>query len=109
MRRVYPFTMIFTVLLLVAFGSATVIAGDSAVSTKLKTEQIDLNKASAEQLSALPGIGEKKAQAIIDYRTKKGPFASIEGLLQVKGIGEKLLGKIKPRVTVSVKRHDLPR
>ncbi|NOY53622.1 MAG: helix-hairpin-helix domain-containing protein [Deltaproteobacteria bacterium] len=107
MRKSCPFTMLFAVLLLFAFGSTTVTASGPAVSMKLKTERVDLNRASAEQLCALPGIGEKKAQAIIDYRLKKGNFSAVEDLLRVKGIGEKLFEKIKPRVMVSVKHHDL--
>ncbi len=108
MRKRYATTVIFAVIVLVALGVSTVTAGDSAVSMKVKVEKVDLNRASLDQLSTLPGIGEKKAQAIIDYRLKKGNFASVEDLLRVKGIGEKLLEKIKPRVTVSVKHRDLP-
>ncbi|KGK41303.1 competence protein ComEA [Nitrincola sp. A-D6] len=49
---------------------------------------IDLNTASAEQIAAaLSGIGPAKAQAIVDYRTEKGSFVSVEELTQVQGIG----------------------
>jgi competence protein ComEA len=61
---------------------------------------ININTADLATLESLPGIGQKKAQAIIDYRTDKGNFTSVEDLTHVKGIGEKLLAKIKELVEV---------
>ena len=61
---------------------------------------ININTATSEQLKTLSGIGDVKAQAIIDYRTEHGGFNSIDELLNVKGIGEKTLEKIRPGVTV---------
>jgi competence protein ComEA len=48
----------------------------------------------------LPGIGEVKAQAIIDYRTKNWPFKSIHDIVNVSGIGEKTFEKIENLITV---------
>lgn len=62
--------------------------------------KININKANLEQLMALPGIGEVKAQAIIDYRTKNGPFQSIQEIINVTGIGEKTFEKIQDMITV---------
>lgn len=59
---------------------------------------VDINTASAEELEGLDGIGEKLAQAIIDYRSVK-PFDTIEEIMQVKGIGEKRYEKIKDSIT----------
>ncbi|WP_261305669.1 ComEA family DNA-binding protein [Paenibacillus andongensis] len=59
------------------------------------TGQLDLNTATLKQLDELPGIGESKAKAILDYRLKKGRFSRIEELMEVKGIGEKMLEKLK--------------
>lgn len=59
---------------------------------------VNINTASAEELEGLDGIGEKLAQAIIDYRSVK-PFDTIEEVMQVKGIGEKRFEKIKDRIT----------
>lgn len=49
---------------------------------------LDINTASVEELTQLKGIGEKKAQAIVAYRTKKKCFKSLDELQNVKGIGE---------------------
>ncbi len=62
--------------------------------------KININKASLEQLMTLPGIGEVKAKAIIDYRTKNGPFRSIQEIMNVTGIGEKTFEKIQDMITV---------
>lgn len=57
---------------------------------------MDINKASAAQLSFLPGIGDAKAKVIIDHR----PYKTVEDLKKVPGIGDKTFEKIKPRVKV---------
>jgi competence protein ComEA len=79
-------------------SSAT--SNQSSTKTTQNAQMMDINSATLKQLNTLPGIGDSKAQAIIDYRNAKGPFQSIEQLLQVKGIGEKLLEKIKPYVII---------
>lgn len=65
------------------------------------SQKIDINRAELWLLEALPGIGEVTAQAIVDYRNENGSFKRIEDLLQVKGIGEGTLAKIKDYITVS--------
>jgi comEA protein len=63
--------------------------------------RIDLNAATAEELQILPGVGPKKAEAIVEYRDRHGLFDSPCRLTEVKGIGEKTLERIKPYVFVS--------
>lgn len=61
--------------------------------------KININTSSAEELKKLDGIGEAKANSIIDYRNKNGNFKSIEDLLNVSGISEKIFNNIKDKIT----------
>ena len=63
-------------------------------------ELININTASKSELTALNGIGDVKAQAIIDYRNTNGNFKSIEDILNVSGIGDAVFAKIKDYITV---------
>jgi competence protein ComEA len=65
------------------------------------TQRIDINRAAAWLLEALPGIGEVKAQEIIDYRNQNGPFNNTNELLNVNGIGESTLEGIEDLITVA--------
>lgn len=65
---------------------------------------VDLNRASADQLQQLPGIGPALAGRIVEFREKQGGFERVEDLLKVKGIGEKSFQKLRPHVTVGKKR-----
>ena len=61
---------------------------------------VNLNTATAEQLATIPGVGPKMAERILDYRQKNGGFKKIEDLMNVSGVGEKSLLKMKPLITV---------
>lgn len=61
---------------------------------------IDVNRASVDQLQALPGVGPVLAARIVAYRESHGPFRSVEDLLGVSGIGPKSLEQLRPHVVV---------
>jgi competence protein ComEA len=61
---------------------------------------LNLNVATAAELETLPGIGPALAQRIVEYRSEHGPFASVEGLLEVSGIGPAKLDAIRDLVVV---------
>lgn len=77
--------------------AAQAITQDMSVTADGK---ININRASAAELDELPGIGAAKAKAIVAEREKNGPFRSVDDLLRVKGIGPKLLEKMKPSIVV---------
>jgi len=66
----------------------------------LEGEVVNLNTAPLYDLERLPGIGETKAQAIVDYRQEHGPYRSVDDLLQVNGIGPGTLEEIRAYITV---------
>ena len=67
----------------------TTLPEPTTPETVAVTFPIDINRADAEQLTALPGIGEVLAQRIVDYREANGPFRCLDELCDVEGIGEK--------------------
>lgn len=62
--------------------------------------KININVADVAELTLLPGIGEKKAQAIIDYREENGSYQTIEDLMNVSGIGQKTFDKLSSMISV---------
>ena len=64
---------------------------------------VNVNTASAEQLSMLPGVGPARAEAIIKLRKQRGGFQRVDDLLEVKGIGEASLAKLRPYVALEGK------
>lgn len=65
-----------------------------------KEDKVNINTATVEELKTLKGIGEKKAEAIIEYRKKNGSFKNKEELMKVRGIGKKLYESFQERVIV---------
>lgn len=65
-----------------------------------ESSTVNLNTATLEELTSLPGIGESTAQKIIDYRRQNGKFKAIEDLKNVSGIGESKFDNIKDKITV---------
>ena len=72
---------------------------DTTLTTGV-TEKININSAPKSNLMSLTGVGEGKANAIIEYRQTNGPFKSIEEIKNVKGIGESIYQKIKGKIKV---------
>lgn len=65
-----------------------------------ESSKISINSATKEELMSLPSIGEAKANAIIEYRTKNGLFKKLEDIKNVKGIGNALYEKIKDYINI---------
>ena len=81
---------------------STAAPAEAATQPPTEPGPLDLNRATAQELTTLPGIGEVLAQRIVDYREAHGPFRSVEELIAVEGIGEGKLEKLRELVTVEV-------
>ena len=73
---------------------------DEAPPASSRSNLLDINQASAEQLMALPGIGEVRSRAIVNYRIEIGRFQRIDQLLDVPGIGSATFEGIRDLVTL---------
>ena len=84
-------------------GAPTAVGGGGishAVAGSAPAGPLDVNTASAEQLDALPGVGPATAAAIVAHREANGPFASVDDLEEVRGIGPAKLDALRGLVTV---------
>ena len=70
---------------------------------------IDINTADTTELEQLKGIGPVKAKAIVDFRNANGPFATVEDLMQVAGIGPKSIIKLRDQATAGGARKPATR
>jgi competence protein ComEA len=64
-------------------------------------QKVNINTAEVWLLEALPGVGETRAKAIIDYRSRNGPFRNTADLLKTEGFGDSTYGRIKDLITVA--------
>jgi competence protein ComEA len=76
-------------------------AVSGAVVPPVEVKLLDINSATLEQFKELKGIGPVLAQRILDYRQKNGPFAVVDDLIKVAGIGEKKMAALKPLLKVA--------
>lgn len=77
------------------FSAPPLVWSADMPAAAVQMTKVNVNTATATELTALPGIGETIAQAIVEYRDNNGAFRSVEDLLQVKGIGEKKLAALR--------------
>ncbi len=82
---------------------AKTAAAKPATPMATTTATVNINTATQTQLEALPGVGAKAAERILEYRQKNGRFRKVEDLMNVKGFGEKTFLKLKPLLTVTEK------
>jgi len=81
--------------------AALLVSGTAMAAGKpAPTAKVNLNTASVEQLTTLPGVGPKLAARIVEYRQKSGAFRSTQELINVQGIGEKSYAKIAAWLSV---------
>jgi len=81
-------------------GDQVVVPGPDSMNGSSEDGPLALNRASAKDLEELPGVGPVLAERIVAYREQNGPFAEVEDLLQVGGIGEAKLASIRDLVRV---------
>lgn len=74
-----------------------------AVASLAWAASIDINTADAKTLEGLKGVGPAKAQAIVEYRTKNGPFKSVDDLEKVSGIGAATIAKNRDQISIGGK------
>ena len=77
---------------------ATEIPTGATSKEASKEGKVNINTATVEELKTLKGVGEKKAEAIIEYRKKNGSFKTKEDLMKVRGIGKKLFESFQERI-----------
>jgi competence protein ComEA len=89
------------------------VATTSSIPTGARSQgkqgKLDLNRATAEELQHLPGIGPVLAQRVIEQRTTHGAFHTVDGLRNVKGIGKKRMDQLRPLVVVDVVTKSEPK
>jgi len=81
-------------------GLLLLLAGAPAFAEGSLQGVVNVNTASSEELELLPGIGAARAEALIAAREAKGSFESLEELLEVKGIGEASLARLRPHLVL---------
>jgi competence protein ComEA len=81
--------------------AALLVSGPAMAAGKpAPTAKVNINTASVEQLTTLPGVGPKLAARIVEYRQKSGTFRSTQELINVRGIGDKNFAKIEAWLSV---------
>ncbi len=84
-----------------AFAAPPPSSGGGGSAKPAPLAPLDVNTASAADLQSVPGIGKALAQRIVEFREKNGPFAQVDDLVKIRGIGEKSIVRLKPYLTVA--------
>lgn len=90
----------FVVACLAAVLAVSLSSGVALAAKPAPTGKVNINTASVEQLTTLPGVGPKLAARIVEHRQKSGAFKSAQELMNVQGIGEKNFQKLQSYLTV---------
>ena len=88
------------VMLVLAVTASLVLTPGAMAENAGTVVMVNINTAEQGELASLPGIGTSKADAIIAYRSKHGPFQKIEDLTSVRGIGDNILEKIRTLIEI---------
>lgn len=91
--------------------SGTALAAGSEAAARAAvagTGVVNVNSATADELTLLPGVGPARAQAILEYRKEHGAFKRVEELGEVKGIGDKALERMRPHIALDGKTTAQP-
>ena len=92
-----------SLIVLLAALTVPVLAGAQQNNEDLQSqEQIEINSAKVEDLQKVPGIGPTLARRIVEFREEHGPFERAEDLLNVQGIGERTLERMRPYLRVEI-------
>jgi len=78
--------------------ASTTQSNSASTLEKSAAAPLNVNQASLKELQELPGVGKVTAEKIVAYRDANGPFATVDDLLKVKGMGKKNLAKIRDRI-----------
>lgn len=83
-----------------ASNSSTQESDETKETSSIINGRLNINTATADDFVLLPGIGEVLAERIVEYRRKNGLFASVDDLMNVKGLGQSKLEEIKKYITI---------
>lgn len=100
-QRAVQWLSIVLAVFMFSAGTLPIAQAAEPNAVPVRAQSVNVNQATVQELAAaLDGVGEGKAQAIVDHREANGAFASLEQLTDVKGIGEATLAKNKDRLTL---------
>jgi competence protein ComEA len=85
---------------ILVFLALSLWLASSALAAKQVEGIVNLNTASAEELQLLPGVGPAKVRSILAYRSLH-PFRTVDELVRIKGIGRKMVRRLRPHLTIS--------